>query len=220
MEKAGIFIVDDSRIHIEGLKLILSDFDFVKLTGEALKTENVIDNPGLEYSDIVFLDVALREDEDGIDLIEPILTRYPHMRIVMLSHSKDAHSIIRSVRDGAMAYIAKDTSAEELKAVIRVVMQGNGLYLGETIPKSVLANCFSTSEKKGNNIKPWNLSGRETEIIELISKGHLSKEIADLLCINVSTVESHKENIKKKLNLNTNVEIVVFAMRNGIISMN
>lgn len=220
MQKARIFIVDDSRIHIEGLKLILSDFNYVELTGEALKSESVIDNPCLENSDIVFLDVALREEEDGIDLIKPILNKYPHMRIIMLSHSKDAHSIIRSVREGAMAYISKDTSVEELKAVIRVVMQGNGLYLGETIPKTVLAGCFSLTGNRSNDNRPWNLSARETEIIELISKGYLSKEIADLLCINVSTVESHKENIKKKLSLNTNVEIVVFAMRNGIISLN
>jgi DNA-binding NarL/FixJ family response regulator len=217
MKQTQIFLIDDSQIHLVGLKMLLEENPRLMVCGQARYPEEVHDHPGLQEADVVLLDAQLHTDHDGIDLIQPVLDKYPKMKIIMLSHNKDLCSIIQAIKAGAMAFLSKDTSIEEVYLAIEMVMQGNGLFLGETIPKSKLLNCF-TMPTPSQNARVWNLSQRETEIIEYLAKGLISKEIADVLHINTSTVESHKENIRQKLNLKTVVEIVVFAIQNGIIS--
>lgn len=216
MKQIKVFLADDSQIHLEGLKLLLSEDSSLVVVGETTHANNVLQHPALNIANILLLDVSLQVEHDGIDLIPAILERDPKIKIVMLSHNKDIDSIVKSIQSGAQAYLAKDTSFYELTTAIQVVMQGHGIFLGETIPQSTLINCFA-AKPTNYSAKAWNLSQREIEIIEWLSKGFISKEIAEILHINVTTVESHKENIKKKLNLKTVVEIVVFAMQNGII---
>jgi DNA-binding NarL/FixJ family response regulator len=218
MKHTNVFLVDDSQIHLAGLKLLFSENKHITITGEARQTDKVLNHPALATSDMVLLDIELQTENDGIELIQPILKLHPKIKIIMLSHNKNIRCIVQSIQAGAMAYLAKDTSVEELTTAIELVMKGNGLFLGETIPKSTLINCFSNTPSV-HNAKAWNLSQREIEIIEWLSKGFISKEIADVLHINVCTVETHKENIKQKLNLKTVVEVVVFAIQNRIISL-
>jgi DNA-binding NarL/FixJ family response regulator len=217
MKQIQVFLVDDSQIHLEGLKLLLSEDQSLVIVGEATHADNVLQHPALTSANVILLDISLQAEYDGIDLIQPILQRNPKVKIIMLSHNKDIHSIVTSIQNGAKAYLAKDTSLEELTTAIQVVIQGHGLFLGETIPKATLLNCFAKTPTN-HSAKTWNLSQREIEIIEWLAKGFISKEIAEALHINVTTVESHKDNIKQKLNLKTVVEIVVFALQNGIIT--
>jgi len=134
----------------------------------------------------------------------------------MLSHSKDVASIVHAIQAGAHAYLSKDTSIDELIQAIKVVKKGNGIFLGETIPPETLRKCFSGSQER-KNFRPYQLTERKIEIIELLAKGYMTKEIAELLFITNSTVESHKENIKEKLQVKSVVEIVVCALKNKII---
>jgi DNA-binding NarL/FixJ family response regulator len=217
MKQTQIFLIDDSQIHLVGLRLLLEQNALFNVCGEARYPEEVLNNPALTKAEVILLDAQLHNENDGIKLIKPLLEKFPGLKIIMLSHNKDITSIIQSIKAGAMAYISKDTSTDELYLSIEMVMKGNGLFLGETIPKSALINCF-TSLPVASTTKTWNLSQREIEIIEYLSRGLISKEIAEILHINTSTVESHKENIRQKLNLKTVVEIVVFALQNGIIS--
>lgn len=217
MKQIHVFLVDDSQIHLAGLSMIFSGTQHIVIAGETRYADKVLTHPALAIADIVLLDIELQTENDGIELIQPILTNYPKIKIIMLSHNKDIHSIVKSIQAGAMAYLGKDTPIEELNTAIQVVLQGNCIFLGETIPKTTLLNCFSNTPS-AHNAKAWNLSQREIEIIEWLAKGLISKEIAEVLHINVSTVESHKDNIKQKLNLKTVVEIVVFALQNSIIT--
>lgn len=211
-----LYLVDDSMIHLEGLKLLLSDNSLYEIVGEATQSAEVLKDQALKKADVVLLDISLQTENDGLGLIQPIMNKYPGIKIIMLSHNKDVSSIVTSIQMGAKAYIAKDTSLSELDTAIRVVMQGHALFLGETIPKTTLINCFSTNPTP-HNAKAWNLTQREIEIIGWLAKGFIAKEIAEILHINVTTVESHKENIKQKLNVKTVVEMVVFALQHNII---
>jgi len=218
MKQINLLVVDDSQIHLEGLKLVLKHDPTLQITGEAHNKAEVMQQmPGL-LPDIVLLDISLERDYDGIEICKEIVLQYPATKIIMLSHNKDKYSILNSIRSGAKAYLAKDTSVEELTQAIHTVTQGNGLFLGETIPHETLNECFGDSFTI-SKIKPYHLSGREIEIIEYLSKGYIAKEIADILNINTTTVESHKEHIKEKLNLNTVIEIVVFALKNKLITI-
>ncbi|MCC7522124.1 MAG: response regulator transcription factor [Flavobacteriaceae bacterium] len=211
-----LFLIDDSEIHLAGLKWLLSQNPSVEVLGMATQPAEVLKSAILPHAEVILLDISLESESDGIELMPSIFTLNPAVKIIMLSHNKDVPSIVKSIQNGASAYLAKDSSMEEILAVIELAVKGNGFFMGETLPKSVLANCFSNNHDLAHP-KPWNLSERELEIIQLLAKGYISKEIADRLHINTTTVESHKENIKQKLQCKSIVEVVVFALKNGLI---
>ncbi|HHT21959.1 MAG TPA: response regulator transcription factor [Bacteroidales bacterium] len=213
-----IFLIDDSEIHLAGLKFLLSENKNVTVNGCAKSAKEALESKDLTQADVLLLDISLESESDGIDLIEPIFALNPNIKIIALSQYKNINFIIRAIQKGVSAYIAKDTSIEQLNVVIELVKKGNGFFLGETIPKNILLNCFSDTNPVLHPPKPWNLSEREIEIINLLANGFITKEIAEKLHIAIPTVESHKENIKQKLNCKTIIGVVVFALKNGLIS--
>lgn len=218
MKQVNILIVDDSQIHLEGLKMILKQHLWLTVTGEAHNQREVMQQLEEMQPDIIILDICLEKEYDGIDICHEVQSRYPAIHIIMLSHNKDRYAIINSIRAGARAYLAKDTTGEEIAVTIQTVLKGKGLFLGETIPRETLIECFGNTLTT-SKMKPYGLTDREIEVIEYLSKGYCTKEIAVLININNSTVESHKDHIKEKLNVKTVIEIVVFAIKNQIISI-
>lgn len=217
MNPIKVFLVDDSEIHLAGLTFLLSENKNVKIVGSAKCAGETLQNKAIVEADVVLLDLSLETECDGLDLIDPILVQNPSAKIIVLSQHKDVSFIVKSIQKGVSAYIAKDVSIDELNATIDLAVKGNGFFLGETIPKSTLLKCLSETNHNHQQ-KPWNLSEREVEIISLLSKGMISKEIAQKLNINITTVESHKENIKQKLECKNIIGVVVFALRNGLIT--
>lgn len=218
MKPIEILLVDDSQIHLEGLKIMLRAYPRLHVAGEAHdKTEVHNLMPSLQ-PDVVLLDIFLEEENDGIELAGYITATFPSTKVIMLSHNKDQNSIIQSIRSGAVAYLAKDTSIDFLVKTILSVMKGEGLYLGETIPHNILGQCLKNSIEPPHK-KKIRLSEREKEVVKLLSMGYTSREVADQLCIDSSTVESHKEHIKSKFKLSTVIEIVVYCIKNNIIDI-
>lgn len=212
-----VFLIDDSEIHLAGLKFLLSEKNQISVSGCVQCSKEALESKELAESDVVLLDISLEAESDGLDLAEKIFEINQKIKIIILSQHKDVSFIVKSIQRGVSAYIAKDTSIQELTAVVELVVKGQGFFLGETIPKSTLLKCF-TETNNSHTPKPWNLSEREIEIIDLLAKGFITKEVAEKLHISVPTVESHKENIKQKLGSKTIIDVVVFALRNGLIS--
>lgn len=214
-----VVLIDNAEIQLAGLKWLLSqDKDFV-VTGSFRSAKEVLESEELVQSQVVLLDSDFETNKDIVALMHSLLELNPQLKVIVLSYHKDINFIIHAIHAGASAYLAKDTSADELRQVIDLTMRGNGFFLGETIPKSVLISCFKTPvEAMHANAKPWHLTEREIEIIDLLTKGLITKEIAEKLHINITTVESHKENIKEKLNCKTVVGIVAFALKNGLVT--
>jgi two-component system response regulator NreC len=210
-----LFVIDDSEILVSGIKSLLIGNTLVSISGYAGSANEVLQSKELLQSDVVLLDLMLEGTTDGFELIDPILALNQALKIVVLTCHKDVNTIVKSVQKGVSAYIGKDSSIDELIAVLQLVMKGNGFFFGETIPRSLLLDCFP--DVVNTHPKPWNLTEREIEIIALLTKGFISKEIAGKLKINISTVESHKDNIKRKLNCKTVIDIVVFALKNGLV---
>jgi len=218
MKPIEILLVDDSQIHLEGLKIMLRAHHTLHVAGEAHNISEVHNLMPSLKPDVVLLDICLEEDNDGIELAGYITSTFPLTKVIMLSHNKDENSIIQSIRSGAVAYLAKDTSIDFLIKTIHSVMKGEGLYLGETIPHDILCQCLQNSIEPPFK-KPVRLSKREKEIVKLLSMGYTSREIADQLCIDASTVESHKEHIKSKFKLSSVIEIVVYCIKNKYIQI-
>lgn len=214
--KVKILLIDDSQIVLDGLAFnLLLQNDFV-ISGKALSAEEALQCISIDVPDVILLDLSLKADYDGIDLLKEISGKLPGIKVMVFSQQKDVRAIVDSIRAGARAYLSKDSSVDEIIGAIRMVAKGNGLFLGDTIPSDTLQHCFSGKPER-KNFAPYHLSEREIEIIRWLSKGYLSKEIAEIEHINVSTIESHKENIKNKLGLKSIIEVVVFCIKNGII---
>lgn len=211
-----IFIVDDSEIHLEGMKSILKRSDNLTVTAAAQTVREAKQLLRKEKYDLAILDISLEEETDGLDLARFIKTTFPDMPIIILSHYKDIHYIIQSLKMQLNGYLAKDTQAEELICAIQTVVQGKGFYFGNTISYNDIIQAFG-GEENVKKRKPYELTDRELEVIQLLANGYTSKEIANELNIDRNTVETYKERIKSKLDCKSAIEIVVFAYKNKLI---
>lgn len=211
-----IFIVDDSEIHLEGMKSILKRSDNLTVTATAQTAGEAKQLLRKEKYDLAILDISLEEETDGLDLAHFIKTTFPDMPIIILSHYKDIHYIIQSLKMQLNGYLAKDTQAEELICAIQTVVQGKGFYFGNTISYNDIIKAFG-GEENVKKRKPYELTDRELEVIQLLANGYTSKEIANELNIDRNTVETYKDRIKSKLDCKSAIEIVVFAYKNKLI---
>lgn len=217
MKQIKVLIVNASQLYLESLKLILGKHERLQIIGEAHNHREVIQQIYSLQPDVVLLDIYLENEYDGIGICNEIVHLYPSIGVIMLSHINDKNLMVNSIRAGVRAFLAKDSDGDEIAHAIQTVVLGKGLFLSESISNEVLKECFG----EGTSIvyKPFHLTNREIEVINLLSKGYGSKEIAKILYINTTTVESHKEHIKEKTGLKTVVEIVVFAIKNHLISL-
>ncbi|HPW65936.1 MAG TPA: response regulator transcription factor [Salinivirgaceae bacterium] len=158
MNPFKIFLIDDSEIHLAGLKFLLSENNNITIIGCAKSSKSALKSKELAQTDVVILDISLETESDGLDLVKPILSINPKIKIIILSQHKNIHFIVKSLQKGVSAYIAKDTSIEQLNIVIELIMKGDGFFLGETIPKNTLMDWFSETNPANNPQKPWNLS--------------------------------------------------------------
>lgn len=218
MEQIKLLIVDDSQIHLEGLKLILRPYDNIKIAGEANNIKEAADLLKETKADVAMLDISLEKDIDGIELAHTIKKSYPHIKIIFLSHHKGVKYLVGALKAGASAYLAKDMNPDELMHAITAAKEGKGVYFGDTIPLSTLLDTFGSEDNILKN-KVYDLTDREIEVIKHLAHGYSTKEIATLLDIEVNTVESHKERIKEKLKVKTVIQIVILSLKKGIISL-
>lgn len=218
MEPIKLLIVDDSQIHLEGLKLILRPHNSIKVTGEANNTQEAALLLKEAKPDIAILDISLERDMDGIELAQTIKKNYPHIKIIFLSHHKKVKYLVSALKAGASAYLAKDMNPDELIHAITAVKEGKGIYFGDTISLSMLLDTFGSENNIAKN-KVYDLTDREIEVIKHLAQGYSTKEIASILDIEVNTVESHKERIKEKLKVKTVIQIVILSLKKGIISL-
>lgn len=218
MKKINILIVDDSEIHIIGVKAILKKEPDIHILAEAYNTQEASKFLKKNIPDIILLDISLEDETDGLDFASYIRQYYPTINVIILSHYKNIHYIVQALKNHVRAYLAKDTKTDELIDTIRSVNHGKGVFFGDTIAYKTLLDSFGNEENIISG-KPYELTAREIEIIEYLAKGYSSKEISTLLQIDKNTVESHKERIKNKLGVSTVIEIVVFALHKRIIKI-
>ena len=218
MNPVRILIVDDSQIHLEGLKLILKPHDQIEVIGETNNSRETLDFLQERQPDVAVIDISLEEETDGIELAHEIRRNFPGVKIIFLTHYKSSKYLVHALKSGASGYLAKDIDPAELVHAIHSVCQGKGVYLGDTIPVESLLDAFGSEEALLKN-KPYDLTAREIEIIDYLARGYSTKELAARLNIEVNTVESHKERIKEKLGVNTVIQIVVQSLKKGIISL-
>ncbi len=214
--KIKIIIVDDHQIIRDGIEAMLLSEDKIEVIGTAHDYNALIKIPDYQKADLLILDIAL-PDKSGIEIARKFTEKHKNIKILMLSANTDEEIIIESIKSGAKGFLHKDTSTEEFTEAIYSVCNGDE-YFGEKLSKLIYKSYIShvKNKPKPSQIK---LSDREIEVIKLLSDGQSSKEIANKLFISPRTVESHKANILEKLELKNNIEIVKFAIKEGIVKL-
>jgi DNA-binding NarL/FixJ family response regulator len=219
MEQISIFLVDDHQLVRDGIKALLTGLTDIVIIGEANSGRELMDQIGHTTPDIILMDISL-PDISGIDLTKQLHRDYPRVKILILSMYTDEDFIFNSLKAGAMGYLPKNTSRQELLDAIYALHNGQE-FLGNSISKVILKSYMrhATEPDKSPESLQMVLSGREIEILKLYAEGLNNKEISEKLSISIRTVESHKNHIVRKLGLKSTVDMVKFAIRNKIIEL-
>lgn len=217
MKTHNLVIVDDHKIVRDGIRAMLMGNKSFKVLTDLASGHELFEYLKTCVPDIVVLDIAMPE-MNGVEITEKLSQQYPGIRVLILSANASEDWIIAAVRAGAMGFLPKDCAREEFLKALNYTAKGENYY-GESIAAIIYRSYVSILKKKDNSTETEQLTERESEVLKAFSEGLSFKEIADKLCISTRTVESHKNNILQKLQLKTTVDMVKYAIKNGIISL-
>lgn len=216
MDIIRIILVDDHQIIRDGIKALLAGFDDINIITEAASAEECIQSLRFHQADLALLDISL-PGISGIKLTEELAVLHPSLKVLILSMHINETYISMAFKAGALGYLAKNTTRDELITAIRIVAGGNkyvGKEISDVITKGYIRR-LKSDEQSGNEL----LSKREIEILRLSAEGLGNKEISEKLFISIRTVESHKNHIMQKLDLKSTVDMVKYAIKSGLIDI-
>ena len=211
-----IVLAEDHTILREGLKALLSSQPDLKIVGEAGDGLEAIRCARDHSPDMILLDLSM-PTMTGLDAIKEIKRVSTDTKIIVLTVHSTEEYILATLQAGADGYVLKDAHSEELLTAIRHVLDGRR-YLSPSISGTIIDGLLQG--KKASAIRSsWEtLTQREREILKLVAEGHKNKDIADLLCISVKTVEKHRANLMEKLDLHNVASLTALAAEKGLIN--
>ena len=216
MAKIRILLGDDHTVVRQGLRKILEGHDNWEVVGEAADGRDAVRLTLQLQPDVAVLDIGMPV-LSGLEATRQILRRLPDMGILILSmHSEEAF-ITRALQAGARGYLLKDSADTDLIRGVTAVAAGKSFF-SPSVAKVMLDDYLRHLASKGIVDRYEALSEREREIFQLIAEGRSNKEAADLLSISVATVETHRAHILQKLDIHSTAELVLYAVRRGVVS--
>jgi DNA-binding NarL/FixJ family response regulator len=211
-----ILLADDHNILRDGMRLLLERQPGFAVVGEAADGREVVQLAQEQSPDVVVMDIAM-PNMNGIEATRRIVDRTPGVGVVILSMHYDESYVLRSLKAGARAYLLKDAVKTELIAAIQAVTQGRS-YFSPKISRILQEDFIQLLGRKGGDDSYDLLTEREREVLQLVAEGKTNKEIANQLNLSLYTVDTHRTHILQKLNLHSVPELILYAVRKGIIS--
>jgi len=216
VQKRKIVIAEDHKILREGLKSLLRTIEDLEIVGEAADGIEAIRCVENHHPQILLLDLSMPK-MNGISVIRDLKGRFPETKILVLTIHESEDYILESFRSGLDGYCLKDANCSELVIAIRSVLDGK-TYLSPSISEKVLAG-FLDDRKTLKSHSSWDLiTEREREVLKLVGEGYKNKEISDYLCISMKTVEKHRSNIMRKLDVHTSSALTAIAFEKGLVT--
>ncbi len=217
MDKVRVLIADDHTIVREGVRALLALYPDIEVLGEAADGKEAIDRTVELHPDVVLMDIAM-PGLGGLEATLEIRKLCPEVKILVLTQHENKEYVQRFLKAGASGYVLKKAAGTELVSAIRMVRQG-GIYLQGPIASSVVGESMGMGQAEGGEGSYDSLSDREKQVLKLLAEGQSNKEIADLLCLSIKTVMAHRANIMEKLGIHNRVELVMYAIRRGLIQV-
>ena len=209
-----IIIADDHAVVRTGLQLILDETTDMSICDEAANGDELIEKLRRDRYDLVLLDISM-PGKDAMDVLKEIKTTWERTPVVIFSMNPDEIYAVRMIRNGASAYINKETAPKRIIEILRIVLSGKKYFTQQQ--GSLLAEWIIEPERNVDSLLHETLSDREFQIFFMIVSGMKKSEIAEKLAISKHTIGNHRSNIMRKMNLTTNSDLTCYAIRNGII---
>ena len=215
-EKKQVLIAEDHTILREGLRMLLGSNPALEVVGEAQDGLEAKRQAESLRPHLILMDLSMPR-MNGMDAIKEIKKQCPDTKILVLTVHRTEEYILAALKAGADGYVLKDATHSELMLAIDCVLSGKS-YLSPGISEKVIEG-YLEGRKTLKAHSPWDtLTQREQEILKMVAEGYKNKDIADYLCISVKTVEKHRANLMKKLDLHSVSALTAFAMEKGLIT--
>jgi two-component system, NarL family, response regulator NreC len=209
-----VLLADDHKIIRQGMKAMLQSQHDIEVVGEASDGNEALNMTVSLKPDVILLDIMM-PNLNGIEVAHQIKQRGLRTKIVILSMHANASYAVRALHNGALAYVIKDADFSEILQAIHSAFLGRR-YLSTVIADEVIEMLLSSEGEKTGSLE--SLSSREREVLQLIAEGNTNTAIAVKLTLSVRTVEAHRARIMAKLRINSQAELVRFAVQQGLVS--
>ena len=210
-----ILIVEDRTIVREGLCLLISSNPDYKIVGEAEDGRKAIKAAAELKPDLILTDLTM-PNMNGMEAIREIKRKFPEIKILVLTVHDSEEFILASLQAGADGYVLKEATQGELMVAIESVLDGKR-FIAPGISDKVINGYLNKKQPLEQKTLFSSLTHREKEVLKLIAEGNRNKEIASMLCISAKTVDKHRENIMKKLDIHNAASLTAFAIEKGLI---
>jgi len=214
MDKIRVLLAEDHTIVREGLISILEKHPGITVVAEAVDGREAVSAVEKTNPDVILMDFSM-PGLNGLEATRQIKQRKPDSKIIILTRHTSREYIESLLKAGASGYLVKNSAADELVLAIQTVYQGDS-YLDRSISSlNTIPNVYDSDSKDQEEV----LTPRQTEVLQLIAEGHPNRKIATILNISAKTVENHRANLLRSLGLNSTAELIQYAIRQKIISL-
>jgi two-component system response regulator NreC len=216
MKKIRVLLADDHNLIRAGLRLIVDQQPDLVVAGEAADGRQAVSLANSLKPDVAVLDIGM-PNLNGIEAAKQITDGESGTAVVILSMYSDETYILRALKSGARGYLLKDSAEADLVRAIRSVAERK-FFFTPTVSRVLLEDYMRKLQRTGGESSYDLLTPREREVLQLIAEGKSNKEVAEVLHLSVYTVETHRGNLMEKLKLKGLPELILYAVRKGIIS--
>ena len=206
-----VLIADDHPIVRQGLRQILAGTADMEVAGEAVNSQEALDQVRMGGWDVLVLDITM-PGRSGFDILKELKYEQPHLPVLVLSIHAEGQLAVRALKAGASGYVTKENAPNELVKAIRKVVSG-GKYISPGLAETLAFGLEAVSDRPRHET----LSDREFQVMQLMANGKTLTEIAGELALSAKTVSTYRTRLLEKLNLKSNAELMRYAIQNGLI---
>lgn len=211
-----ILLADDHVMMRGGVRLMLERQPGLKVVAEASDGREAVELVASTNPDLAILDAAM-PNLNGIDAARQITQRHPKVGVIILSMHSDESYVLRALSAGARGYLLKDSTETDLVGAVRAVSGGKA-WFSPAISAMLVDDYVRQMRQRGVEDSYELLTPREREVLQLLAEGKANKDVANILNLSLYTVETHRANMLQKLNLHNTAELILYAVRKGVIS--
>jgi DNA-binding NarL/FixJ family response regulator len=215
MNTIRILLADDHTVVRKGLRLLLESHPGFQVIADAADGRAAVALAAEHTPDVVVMDVAM-PGLNGIEAARQISAKLPHTEIFFLSMHSDESYVLKALKSGARAYLLKDSAEHDLIAAVIAVSEGKAFF-SPAISKMLVEDYMRQMQERQIEDSYELLTTREREVLQLLAEGKNNKDVAGILNLSLYTVETHRGNILQKLNLHSGAELILYAIRKGVI---